>query len=64
MRLYFQLEAPKTEVFGPDFDEIFQDRQKEADLFYDEVWHYFDYFDVRFFLIAMSLKYDKFTRNF
>lgn len=23
-----------------------------------------DYFDVRFFLIAMSLKYDKFTRNF
>lgn len=37
VRLYFQLEAPKTEVFGPDFDEIFQDRQKEADLFYDEV---------------------------
>lgn len=36
VRLYFQLEAPKTEVFGPDFDEIFQDRQKEADLFYDE----------------------------
>lgn len=38
VRLYFELEAPKTEVFGPDFDDVFQDRQKEADMFYDEVW--------------------------
>ena len=37
VRLYFELEAPKTGPFGPDFDEIFQDRHKEADMFYEEV---------------------------
>ena len=37
VRLYFELEAPKTDPFGPDFDEIFQDRHKEADMFYEEV---------------------------
>jgi hypothetical protein len=40
VRLYYELEAPKHDVFGPDFEEIFQERQREADAFYEEVRKY------------------------
>jgi len=38
VRLYYENEAPRHEIFGPrDFEFVFQQRRLEADVFYDDV---------------------------
>lgn len=38
VRLYQSAEAPKAPTFGEEFEDIFDRRKLEADMFYDEVF--------------------------
>lgn len=38
VRLYQSAEAPRRSAFSADFEDIFEQRKLEADMFYDEVY--------------------------